>query len=160
MPLDRSLAVGDDVILDGIGPARITHIEEARVDLAMADGTKRSLFAHLDRVRRPVTADVARDALAELQDAPRSWLTGKDRFERIGEFQRTEPKTRRLCHDELLRMYGTPPPLTFSERNLVARLERVVLGELALALGRSFDELVAQMRPADVAAQMRGGDEA
>lgn len=160
MPLDPSLAVGDDVVLDGIGLARITHIEDAHVDVAMADGTKRSLFARLERVRRPITADVAREAIVELRDSPRSSVTGKGRFDRIGEFQRTEPKTRQLCQDELVRMYGTPPPLSFSERNFVTRLERVVLGELALALGCSFEEIVAQTRPDEVAAQLQGNDDA
>lgn len=159
MPLDPSLVVGDDVVLDGIGLARITHIEAARVDLVMPDGMKRSLFAQLERVRRPVTAEVARDALTELQDPPRSWMTGKRRFERVGELARTVAKNRRHCHDELLRLYGTPPPLTFSERDLVRRLERVVLGELALALGSSFDEIVAHVRPAAVAAELRSTDE-
>ncbi len=159
MPLDPSLAVGDDVVLEGIGLAKITHIEAAKIDVAMADGTKRSVFSRLERVRRPIAPEVAREALAELEDPRRSWMNGKRRFERIGDFARTEPKTRQLCHDELLRLYGTSEPLTFSERSLVARLEGVVLGELALVLGRAYDELVAQVRPAAVAAQLRANDE-
>lgn len=159
IPLDPRIAVGSDVILDGAGMAKVVHIEPepGRVDLAMADGSRRSLFANLERVRLPIDADAARIALAALQAPESSTMTGDDRFARIGEFQRTEPKTVALCHAELMRLYGTPPPLSFSERVLVARLERLVLGELAWVLGAPFDELVARVRPGAVAAQMGDG---
>ena len=143
-PLDPRIIVGATVVLEGIGLGRVTAVDERHVDVAMDDGSRRGVFGSFDRLRLPIAAELAPAAIDRLQE----------RLARIGEFTRTEPKTWALCVDELVRLYGTPPPLSFSERGLVSRLERAVVGELAFATQCPLQDLVQRVRPAALAAQL------
>ncbi len=153
-PLDPRITMGATVVLEGIGLGRVTAIDERHVDVAMDDGSRRGVFGSFDRLRLPIAAELAPATIDRLQQPPPSPLSGDDRLARIGEFTRTEPKTWTLCVDELVRLYGTSPPLSFSERGLVTRLERAVVGELAFATQCALQDLVQRVRPAALAAQL------